>query len=101
VMRTEIGDIQVAAVEALRLDERVVLSVRPEDVELAEARPEGGNVWQGRVDQKVFLGEALDFQVKVGTRTLLSRRHPTLRTPVGDPIFVQLNPEKCVAFKVV
>jgi len=25
----------------------------------------------------------------------------TLRTPVGDPIFVQLNPEKCVAFKVV
>jgi iron(III) transport system ATP-binding protein len=101
VMRTEIGDIQVAAVEALRLDERVVLSVRPEDVELTEARPEGGNVWQGRVDQKVFLGEALDFQVKVGTRTLLSRRHPTLRTPVGDPIFVQLNPEKCVAFKVV
>jgi len=101
VMRTEIGDIQVAAVETLGLDERVVLSVRPEDVELAEARPEGGNVWQGRVDQKVFLGEALDFQVKVGTRTLLSRRHPTLRTPVGDPIFVQLNPEKCVAFKVV
>ena len=101
VMRTEIGDIQVAAVETLGLDERVVLSVRPEDVELAEARPEGGNVWLGRVDQKVFLGEALDFQVRVGTRTLLSRRHPTLRTPVGDPIFVQLNPEKCVAFKVV
>jgi iron(III) transport system ATP-binding protein len=101
VMRTEIGDIQVAAVEALRLDERVVLSVRPEDVELTEARPEGGNVWQGRVDQKVFLGEALDFQVKVGTRTLLSRRHPTLRTPVGDPIFVQLNPGKCVAFRLV
>jgi iron(III) transport system ATP-binding protein len=100
LMRTEIGDIKVAAVEELRLDERVVLSVRPEDVELAEARPEGGNVWQGRVDQKVFLGEALDYQVKVGTRTLLSRRHPTLRTPIGDPIFVQLNPEKCVALKV-
>jgi iron(III) transport system ATP-binding protein len=100
LMRTEIGDIKVAAVEELRLDERVVLSVRPEDVELAEARPEGGNVWQGRVDQKVFLGEALDYQVKVGTRTLLSRRHPTLRTPIGDPIFVQLNPEKCVTLKV-
>ena len=100
VMRTEIGDITVAAVEDLRSDERVVLSVRPEDVELAEARPEGGNVWQGRVDQKVFLGEALDFQVTVGTRTLLSRRHPRLRTPIGHPIFVQLNPEKCVALKI-
>jgi len=100
LMRTEIGDITVAAVEDLRPDERVVLSVRPEDVELAEARPEGGNVWQGRVDQKVFLGEAVDFQVKVGTRTLLSRRHPTLRTPIGEAIYVQLRPEKCVVLKV-
>jgi iron(III) transport system ATP-binding protein len=100
LMRTEIGDITVAAVEDLRSDERVVLSVRPEDVELAEARPEGGNVWQGCVDQKVFLGEALDFRVTVGTRTLLSRRHPRLRTPVGHSIFVQLNPEKCVALKI-
>jgi iron(III) transport system ATP-binding protein len=100
LLRTEIGDIKVRAVEDLRLDDRVVLSVRPEDVELAEARPEGGNVWEGRVDQKVFLGEALDFQVKVGARTLLSRRHPRLRTPIGHAIFVQLSPEKCVALKV-
>jgi iron(III) transport system ATP-binding protein len=99
-MRTEIGDITVTAGDELRSDERVVLSVRPEDVELAEARPAGDNVWEGRVDQKVFLGEAVDFQVQVGTRTLLSRRHPTLRTPIGHAIFVQLNPEKCVALKV-
>jgi iron(III) transport system ATP-binding protein len=52
------------------------------------------------VDQKVFLGEAVDFQVKVGPRTLLSRRHPTLRTKVADPIFVQLNPGKCVVFRI-
>ena len=100
LMRTEIGDIAVTAGHELRLEERVVLSVRPEDVELAEARPAGDNVWPGRVDQKVFLGEAVDFQVKVGGRTLLSRRHPTLRTKVGEAIFVQLNPEKCVVLKV-
>ena len=99
VVRTEMGEIEVMAGEDLRSDERVMLSVRPEDVELAEARPEGENVWEGRVDQKVFLGEAVDFQVMVGTRTLLSRRHPTLRTPIGDPIFVQLNPAKCVALQ--
>jgi iron(III) transport system ATP-binding protein len=99
-VRTEIGDIIVTAGHQLHSDERAVLSVRPEDVELAEAMPAGGNVWEGRVDQKVFLGEAVDFQVKVGPRTLLSRRHPTLRTPVGDPIFVQLKPEKCVVLKL-
>jgi iron(III) transport system ATP-binding protein len=99
-MRTEIGNVTVKAVNDLRLDERAMLSVRPEDVELSETRPAGGNVWEGQVDQKVFLGEAVDFQVKVGTRTLLSRRHPMLRTKVGDAIFVQLNPEKCVVLKV-
>ena len=84
----------------LRAGDRVSVSVRPEDVELTEERPAGDNVWPGRVDQKVFLGEAVDFQVKVGPRTLLSRRHPTLRTKIGEPIWVQLNPEKCVVLKV-
>jgi iron(III) transport system ATP-binding protein len=97
---TEIGDLHVHTDQELRVDERVAISVRPEDVELAEARPAGGNVWEGRVDQKVFLGESVDFQVRVGARTLLSRRHPTLRTKIGDAIFVQLNPEKCVVLKV-
>jgi len=97
---TEIGDLKVQTDLELRADERVAISVRPEDVELTEDRPLGANVWEGCVDQKVFLGEAVDFQVKVGARTLLSRRHPTLRTKVGDAIFVQLNPEKCVVLKV-
>jgi iron(III) transport system ATP-binding protein len=99
VVRTEIGDIHVMSEQELRPDERVAISVRPEDVELTETRPAGDNVWEGRVDQKVFLGEAVDFQVKVCARTLLSRRHPTLRTKIGDAIFVQLNPEKCVVLK--
>ena len=100
VVRTEIGDVKVGAVQELRPDERVAVSVRPEDVELTETRPNGDNVWEGRVEQKVFLGEAVDFQVKVGPRTLLSRQHPTLRTKVGEAIFVQLDPEKCVVLKV-
>jgi iron(III) transport system ATP-binding protein len=99
-VRTEIGDLTVRAAQELRPDERVSVSVRPEDVELTDDRPSGDNVWQGRVDQKVFLGEAVDFQVKIGPRTLLSRRHPTLRTRIGEPIWVQLDPEKCVVLKV-
>jgi len=99
VVGTDIGDVKVSAVYELRTDERVAVSVRPEDVELAEVKPAGDNVWEGRVEQKVFLGEAVDFQVKVGPRTLLSRQHPTLRTKVGESIFVQLNPEKCVVLR--
>ena len=98
-VRTEIGDVSVLGTEPLRADDKVLLSVRPEDVELAEAKPAGANVWEGRVDQKVFLGECVDFQVKLGERVLLSRRHPSLRTPIGHAIFVQLDPEKCIALR--
>ncbi len=98
-VRSEIGDLTVLATEALGAHDKVMVSVRPEDVELAEARPAGGNVWQGIIDQKVFLGEVVDLQVKLGERVLLSRQHPSLRAKVGDPIFVQLDPEKCVALR--
>jgi len=99
-VRTEIGDVTVLATEQLRANDKVLISVRPEDVQLTEARPPAAtNVWEGRVDQKVFLGEVLDYQVKLGDRTLLSRQHPSLRTPIGNPIFIQLDPEKCVALK--
>src|SRR3989440_3385509 len=98
-VRTEFGEVEVLSDDDLRGSDRVVLSVRPEDVELAETRPEGDNVWEARVDQKVFLGEFIDFQVKLGGRILLSRTHPSLRTPVGDALYVKLHPEKCVALK--
>jgi len=94
---TGLGDLGAYSVDALRAGDRVILSIRPEDVELTEQRPEGGDVCEAIVDAKVFLGEYLDFQVKVGDRLLLARAHPSLNTPVGKRIYVRTNPEKCVA----
>jgi iron(III) transport system ATP-binding protein len=98
ITRADIGEIAVRTTRPLIADERVAISIRPEDVELTETPPAGENVWQATVEQKVFLGEAIDFRVAVGSRSLLSRQHPTLRTPVGGAIFVRVNPEKCVVF---
>src|SRR4051812_2049278 len=99
-VRTEIGDVTVQGHEDFAAADKVLVSVRPEDVILTEAKPQvPTNVWQGMVDQKVFLGEVLDFQVKLGSRILLSRVHPSLRTPIGQPIYVQLDPDKCVALR--
>ena len=90
----------VLATESFRPEDKVLVSVRPEDVELSPSKPQReSNVWQGVVDQKVFLGEVVDLQVKLGQRILFSRQHPSLRSRVGDPIFIQLDPEKCVALR--
>ncbi|MFZ2648720.1 MAG: ABC transporter ATP-binding protein [Burkholderiaceae bacterium] len=99
VIDTELGPLHSLSVQALRPRDKVVLSIRPEDIELSETEPAdlSSNVWRATVDQKVFLGEAVDFQVKVGSRTLLSRTHPSIRTPIGGRVWVRIDPSKSVA----
>jgi iron(III) transport system ATP-binding protein len=96
---TEIGPLRAFAGDELSEGDRVVVSIRPEDVELTEQEPRGDNVRRGVVDQKVFLGEFVDFQVKLGDRILLARAHPRLRTPIGESIGLCLDPDKCVALR--
>jgi iron(III) transport system ATP-binding protein len=96
---SEVGELKARAVETLREGAKIVLSVRPEDIQLSETRPAGENVLEGSVETKVFLGESVDFQVKLKQRTLISRAHPSLETRVGERIYLCLDPEKCVALK--
>jgi iron(III) transport system ATP-binding protein len=96
---TDLGELRAWSMDALGTRDEITLSVRPEDVELSEARPQGVNVREGLVEAKVFLGDSVHFQVKVAGRTLLARAHPSLRTPIGNPIFLRIDPEKCVAIR--
>jgi len=97
---SEVGELVVRAGDALEPGAKVVISVRPEDIRLSESRPQDGrNVLEGTVDTKVFLGESVDFRVKVKDRVLQSRAHPSLGTRVGHPIYLSLDAEKCVALK--
>jgi iron(III) transport system ATP-binding protein len=99
-VRTAVGELNVRCGEHLHTNDTVLVSVRPEDVELSE-RPlppdDGDNFCVGEVHAKAFLGDCLDFQVKIGDFVVLARAHPSLRTPVGDKIYVRMRAEKCVA----
>jgi len=95
-----LGPLKVQASQGIAKDTAVIVSLRPEDIELSEQPPtaaDGDNVCKAVVTAKDFLGEYLDFQVKVGDVVLLARAHPSLRTPVGDAIYVRMKAEKCVA----
>ena len=94
---SEIGCVAAIASEPFAPGARVVLTVRPEDVELSEAPASGTNRWSATVDQKIFLGEAVDFRVQVGERLLLARTHPRLSTRIGHPIHVAIAPAKVLA----
>ena len=100
VVRSAIGDLKAHAGDGVATGCAVTVSVRPEDVELSEAPPapaDGDNICRGTVSAKDFLGDHLDFSVKVGDVVLLAKAHPSLRTPTGDPIYLRMKAEKCVA----
>lgn len=101
VATSSLGPLSVYSGEGLRKGDAVWISVRPEDLELSEIRPPGANVIEGTVELKVFLGEVLDFQIKVGQRQLLARVHPSLRTAIGGTIYIRMNPEKCISIRSV
>jgi len=94
---TVLGELRASSADGLRAGDAVALSIRPEDIELAEQRPDGANVCTGTVSAKVFLGDTVDFQVAVGDQLLLATAHPSLRTRVGEPIFLRISTEKCIA----
>jgi len=98
--KLEPTELKAHASEGVSKNATVIVSVRPEDVELSEQPPtaaDGDNVCKGTVDAKDFLGDYLDFHVKVGDVVLLAKAHPSLRTPTGDPIYLRMKADKCVA----
>jgi iron(III) transport system ATP-binding protein len=98
IIDTELGPLQSYSVESVRPGQAVVLSIRPEDVRLSDTALEPGmNVLSAVVDQKVFLGESLDWVLKAGGRTLLARSHPTIYAPIGQAVWARIDPLKCVA----
>jgi iron(III) transport system ATP-binding protein len=99
-VRTGIGEFSAQAAGLFRNGDPIVLSVRPEDIQLLASRPDhedGSNICEGVVEARVFLGECVDYGIRLGEQTLFARGHPSLNARVGETILLRLNPEKCIA----
>jgi iron(III) transport system ATP-binding protein len=95
-VHSSIGKLCVTSSESFRAGDEVLISVRPEDVDLSVDRPDGDNVAEGVVDTKVFLGEYMDYQVRVADRVVLARVHPSFNVPTGSKVYLHMNPFKCI-----
>jgi iron(III) transport system ATP-binding protein len=98
-VESSIGRLSVTSMDQFTKGAAVLISVRPEDIELYEKRPDGPNVIEGKVDFKVFLGEYMDYQIRIGERLMLARTHPSFKVPVGDSVFLKMSPGKCISIQ--
>ncbi len=100
LVQTVVGPLRVLSTADLRNGDKVAVSIRPEDIDLSPepfAVEDDTNHLTGIVDSKVFLGEHIDFQVKVNGHLLLAHAHASLRTPVGQPVHLRCSASRCVA----
>jgi len=99
LIESALGTIAVANAVSCRPGDAAVISVRPENVMVHETLDgvSARNVYTGTVAAKVFLGETLDFQIRVGEQIVLARVHPSHKTPVGETIHFSIDPGSCIA----
>jgi iron(III) transport system ATP-binding protein len=100
-VRTPEGMITAATAENLAVGQPCVVAIRPEHVEILEHQPEDtGNVRHGTVLAGVFTGQAVDYEVRVGSQTLRCRTPATRRLDFGTEIWLRLPMLHCLALPV-
>jgi len=96
LVETAFGRVVAATAEPVRAEERVSLSVRPEDVQVSAAPPSEPNAWEAVVETQTFLGYYQDLELRLAGGLLLARAHPSLDVAVGMPVHVKVEPDRCV-----
>jgi len=84
--------------QAVSPGQDVLISARPEDLQLSDRPPgDGLNALSGKVAHRVFLGEVVDYLVDTGEGELRVRAKPELDFSIGQAVHVGISPLKCVA----
>ncbi len=97
-IQTKNGIFSAYLPEGAKVNDKVILCIRPENVEVVREKPaSNANVLAGKVDISAFLGEYVDASIAVDGVQVRARLHPTTRIRRGDDVFLRLPPETCTA----
>ena len=76
----------------------VIVSVRPEDIEVdADGANESGT-WRGIVRQVVYFGDSMNCEIDFAGTLLRARLHPSSNLHDGQHVSVNFKSGRCVAF---
>lgn len=99
-IETATGSLKCVLPGDVVLQDSVVVVIRPEDINLvAEPRTDQNNVLHGTVEAVIFMGEALECQVTVGSQRLRAKVHPSSAVRQGEAVALELPPERCRALR--
>jgi iron(III) transport system ATP-binding protein len=78
----------------------VTLCIRPEFIRLARGAAGGANVVNGRVETLIFIGEAYEAEIRVGSELLLAKIEPDAQLEEGSAVSFTLDPAHCLLLSI-
>jgi iron(III) transport system ATP-binding protein len=97
VLETDIGRLRCTALGPVRVGDEATAAVRPESIRLHAVAPAAtGNVFAGRVELGAFVGETMDYRIRVGEESIRANGPTKGSYRRGDEVFVELPPDDCI-----
>jgi len=99
-VETGCGMLRCILPDGLARGESVLIIVRPEDINVvSEASVGQENVLHAKVEAVIFMGDALECQLSVGSQRLRTKLHPASGLRQDQSVMLQLAPERCRAIR--
>jgi iron(III) transport system ATP-binding protein len=98
---TSLGKVSCLLPDDITSGSEILLIIRPERIFLSNGNPpnETVNVFSGRIERLAFLGECMDYHLKLGGEILRVRTSSAIDFSVGESVNVVIPPEACVAIR--
>ncbi len=80
------------------INAKVIVSVRPEDIDVKPFSGGNANPWKGTVRQVVYFGESMNCEIDFAGTLLRARLHPSSLLENGQEVAITFQAERCVAF---
>jgi iron(III) transport system ATP-binding protein len=95
-VETSEGRLKVDGAADVALGAHVVVSIRPEAVELSTRSWDGTvpNEWSGTITNRAFLGDSVDHVIGVGKFSVRNRSNPSISVAPGTDVYLHMDPTK-------
>ena len=84
--------------EGCKVKKKVVVSIRPEDIEVAIVNNPTEDGWKGVVRQVVYFGDNMSCEIDTAGEILRAKLHPSVRLEEGQQVLLSFRSERCIAF---
>ncbi len=80
----------------VKIGDRLLLSIRPEQIQLSGDRPnEGINVWKCKLLESSFVGNKMDYKLKMGDTIILATGDAFVPFSNGQEVYCHVSAERC------